>query len=223
MGLLAGCMDRSISGPQAGAVGPTAVMMVPQGAPALGLLGGNNSDDASSDFTYNSSWGGVLYVGGQLVVLPDHSVCDPAKSSYGPGTWDSPCTPLNGTLKIHAEVKTANGRTWVDFTPALRFVPSKNESDWVMIYMSTPSARNSKDLSKFNILYSSAIGSLGIDETVQDASLRTYVYKSAGISYRRIKHFSGYNVSAGFWDPNCEAGPDGNCIDDGSGIGGGGR
>jgi hypothetical protein len=36
----------------------------------------------------------------------------------------------------------------------------------------------------------------GIDESVEDSSLRTYV-SHTGYAYRRIKHFSGYNLTAG--------------------------
>jgi hypothetical protein len=46
-----------------------------------------------------------------------------------------------------------------------------------------------------NILWSPAIGVPGIDESLEDPSLRTYVL--GGYAYRRIKHFSGYNVTSG--------------------------
>jgi hypothetical protein len=48
-----------------------------------------------------------------------------------------------------------------------------------------------------SILWSPAIGVPGIDESLEDPSLRTYVSPWSGYAYRRIKHFSGYNVTSG--------------------------
>jgi len=46
-----------------------------------------------------------------------------------------------------------------------------------------------------SILWSPAIGIPGIDESLEDPTQRTYV--AGGYAYRRIKHFSGYNVTSG--------------------------
>jgi hypothetical protein len=52
-------------------------------------------------------------------------------------------------------------------------------------------------LSRFNILYAPTVGATTVDETVSDATLRTYVDTSMGISLRRIKHFSAYEQGYG--------------------------
>jgi hypothetical protein len=44
------------------------------------------------------------------------------------------------------------------------------------------------------ILWSSAIGIPGIDESLEDPTLRTRINRGAGVLQRRIKHFSGYNI-----------------------------
>ena len=201
--VIAGCHDNIVSVPQASSSAPASMMMIPEGAPRLSLLSNpvNNND---VDFTVKPE-GGVFFIGNHAVVFPARSICDPAKSSYGPGTWDSPCEPISAPLKIHATVRTAKLGTWVDFSPSIRFVPSNNSKKWVWIYMSTPSVVGARDLSKYAILFAPAIGAPGIDESVSDASLRSYVDTFGGMTVRRIKHFTGYMTSSGrTCDPSIE-------------------
>jgi len=182
-----------IEAPQAAA--PAPMSLAPQGRPHLDLVGGL-PDSASVDFVISPN-GGIVDLGNHAVVFPANSVCDPATSSYGPGTWDAPCSPLQAPIKVHAEVRRTNGQTAVDFTPSLRFVPSNDPARWVWLVLYTPSAVGKSDLSGFNILWESAPGAPAIDETPLDSSLRTYIDTWQGLSLRRIKHFSGY-VEGGY-------------------------
>lgn len=203
MVVIAGCQDSVVSAPQSASATPVTMMMAPSGSPQLSLAG-KSKDNDDVDFTVTDK-GGIFLVGNHAVVFPAHSICDPAKSSYGPSTWDSPCTALKGSLKIHATVRTAKLGTWVDFTPALRFVPSNDSRDWVYMYMYSPNVVGAKDVSKYSILYAPAIGAKGIDDAPSDASLRTYVDTWGGVTMRRIKHFSGYvGVSGRSCDPQTE-------------------
>ena len=192
---LAGCREGVVS-PVAGpieapqAAAPAPMSLAPQGRPHLDLVGGL-PDSASVDFVISPN-GGIVDLGNHAVVFPANSVCDPATSSYGPGTWDAPCSPLQAPIKVHAEVRRTNGQTAVDFTPSLRFVPSNDPARWVWLVLYTPSAVGKSDLSGFNILWESAPGAPAIDETPLDSSLRTYIDTWQGLSLRRIKHFSGY-------------------------------
>ena len=197
---LAGCREgvvspaeRPIEAPQA--VAPAPMSLAPQGHPTLDLVGGL-PDSASVDFDISPN-GGIFDLGNHAVVFPAQSVCDPATSSYGPGTWDTPCTALQTSIRVHAEVRRVNGQTAVDFTPSLRFVPSTNPARWVWLVMYTPSAIGSSDLSGFNILWESTFGGATVDETLSDSSLRTYVDTWQGTSLRRIKHFTGYALTDG--------------------------
>ena len=197
---LAGCREGVVSpaagpieAPQASA--PAPMSAAPQGHPTLDLVGGL-PDSASVDFVVGPN-GGIFDAGNHAVVFPAQSICDPATSSYGPGTWDSPCNPLQTSISIHAEVRRVNGQTSVDFTPSLRFVPSDNPARWVWLVMYTPTAVGSSDLGDFNILWTSALGAPAVDETPTDSSLRTYVDTWQGTSLRRIKHFSGYISGSG--------------------------
>lgn len=149
-------------------------------------------DSTSADFTVTPT-GGTFRMGKHAIWFPAYGICDPVTSSYGMGTWDQPCTPLNRSIQIRAEVRNIDGREWVDFTPALRFVPASRYDRWVWIYMRADDALDpTRDV---NILYTPGFGQEGIDESLDDATLRPYV--SGGYVYRRIKHFSGYMVASG--------------------------
>ena len=197
---LAGCRDDVVS-PVASPIeapftAPAPVSLAPQGRPTLDLNGGS-PDSTSTDFYVGPS-GGIFFTGNHAVVIPSQSVCDPATSSYGPSTWDSPCSLIQAPLRVHAEVRRANGKVWVDFTPSLRFAPSSNPAKWVWMVMYTPSATGSNvDLSTYNILWAETLGGRTVDETLTDSSLRTYVDTLSGVSLRRIKHFSGYAYAEG--------------------------
>lgn len=214
--LIAGCMEQTVSAPQT-SVAPTTTMMAPESMPQLGSSG-SSGNNISSDFTI-SPWGGTYLVGNHAVTIPANAVCDPDKSSYGPGTWDSPCKTIKSGLKIHAEVKTAaNGQVWVDFSPNIRFAPSNDPSDWAYIWIWTPGAVGASNVANFNIFYTSSIGGAVVDESTQDASLRTMVDTHFGVVMRRIKHFSGYTSSGRASD--CTPGVDPDCYDSPNGIGG---
>lgn len=199
--VLAGCRDGVVSAPASPALAPPAaapapMSLAPQGRPSLSLSG-SLPDSTSVDF-YVGPNGGIFYAGDHAVVFPSGSVCDPATSTYGPGTWDSPCPLLQTSLKVHAEVRRRDGQTWVDFTPALRFAPSNYSSRWVWLVMYTPDAKGATgDLSRFNIFYAPTLDGTPIDETTTDATLRTYVDTWLGISLRRVKHFSAYEQGYG--------------------------
>jgi hypothetical protein len=207
LAVVAGCRDggRSPAGPfeAPSLAAPAPISRAPEGRPTLDLIGGA-PDSTAADFVVGPN-GGAFFIGNHAVVIPSQSVCDPATSSYGPDSWDSPCSTLQSTLRVHAEVRRADGMVWVDFQPSLRFAPSTNPARWVWIVMFTPSATGADaDLSKFNILWANRIGGATVDETLTDATLRTYVDTFSGVSLRRIKHFSGYAYAEGRCDPGAE-------------------
>ncbi len=196
LAVLAGCRDNGVSPVALANDQPASMMLAPEGRPSLSLSGTSVSD-ATTDFNVGPR-GGVFYVGNHAVVFPANSICDPARSSYGAGTWDDACALLRKPLTIHAVVRSQNGRSWVDFSPELRFAPSDNPSSWVWMYMRTPQTVGAAgDLSRFSILYAASIGGAMENDAASDPSLRTYVDTRGGLSFRRIKHFSGYTASSG--------------------------
>jgi hypothetical protein len=185
--VMAACAD--------GSVAPTLQESLPGGAPRPSIIVNSMAADASSaDFTVTTS-GGYFRMGKHGIYFPARAICDPATSGYGREFWDKDCEVLRGQVNIHAELRQQDGREWIDFSPELRFKPSALLSEWVWIYMRTDAAALPDP--SLSILWSPAIGVPGIDESLQDATLRTFVSPWSGYAYRRIKHFSGYNVTSG--------------------------
>ena len=154
------------------------------------------SDSLSADITVTPT-GGWFRLGNHGIFFPDHAICDPATTAYGHEHWDAPCEPLDEPIQIHAEVRTQDGRSWVDFTPSLRFVPSADSTQWVQIYLYSDAAFDPDNLPDLTILWSETIGGEAIDESLDDSTLRTFVDVEQGIAFRRIKHFTGYSISSG--------------------------
>ena len=175
----------------------------PAGAPSLDVIVNSIApDSASADFTVTPS-GGMFVLGAHAVYFPANSICDPEVSSYGPGEWDAPCTPLDRPIDIHAEMRrTADGQSWLDFTPSLRFVPSDdpNAAVWVLMKLNTDA--NAENYRSRRILWAPNFldSSSEVEESVQDPSLRSFIDLERDIVFRRIKHFSGYVAGDGFDD-----------------------
>ncbi len=202
--LLAGCADSEVAGPgfEASPWSHLPVGRAPVGIPSPDIIMHSVADDSlSAEFTVTPT-GGVFHLGPHAIYLPAHSICDPATSTYGPTEWDAPCNVLTAPIRFRAEIREFEGRSWVDFTPAVRFVPTNEPANAVWLYMKTSSLSTNPDsaykmLSRLSVLYSPFLGAPGIDEAKTDASLATFVWLEGGIAFRRIKHFSGYNIYTG--------------------------
>lgn len=195
------------------------------GAPSLDFNSGALfSGFRSTSFTVTSA-GGSFQVGNSYAVnFPPNSICDPATSSYGPGTWDDPCTTLSDgqSITITATYAFTNSGLAVDFSPALRFNPDTKVTISTSAYALSLTifapyfAANPSALHFLGIYYSPSLGGQGQTDAGRDASLVTHVNLSTGLVWRRIKHFSGYNVLTGL---PCDPSPDDpDCVDDGGPI-----
>ena len=189
MGVLEGCRDNLVAPAAAPSAAPAAAVLAPAGHPSLSLNG--SGQDGTADFTVDPR-GGVFFVGNHAVVFPANSICDPATSGYGDDLWDAPCATISAPIQIHA---VARGGA-VDFTPELRFAPSSNPTRWVWVVMYTPQAKGSSN-ANVSILFAPALDAPPVNDALSDPTLRTYVDKQSGVSFRRIKHFSGYIISTG--------------------------
>src|SRR5262245_7275499 len=147
---------------------------------------------SSTTITY-TPWDG-LYASlgsGNVLYIPSGGVCDPATSSYGVGKWDQACTAASKPITITVQNWLDDqGHPYVQFQPALRFVPGT----FVVLYIAHNKAVHHRPA---RIVYCPDGGSC-IDEAKTDLTLFT-LHWSGGL-YRRIKHFSGYNVAAGLDD-----------------------
>ena len=176
------------------AVAPTqGRIAMPADAPSLDVIMNSTAPDSTSaDFTVTPS-GGMFVLGKHAVYFPDHSICDPATSGYGPESWDAPCTTLEAPIDFHAEIRSdGNGGAWVDFTPSVRFAPEQNV--WIM--MKTGVEANESNVRGLALLWAPGLESAErVNEAAFDPSLKTYVDMQRSIVFRRIKHFSGYIVA----------------------------
>jgi hypothetical protein len=158
----------------------------------------SNRDDQLDEltFTVDPRVSRTYAFGRNWIYFPDYSICDPATSTYGLGTWDTPCEPLRKPIQVTVRWKHRGGHGYVEFEPDLRFVPSSSLRDWVILAIYDRKPLDSED---YAILWDAPNGKL-IDESRTDPTLRAYVDRHDNTVYRRIKHFSGYMIAAGFTD-----------------------
>ncbi|AHG90237.1 hypothetical protein J421_2700 [Gemmatirosa kalamazoonensis] len=179
---LAACSDSSVSSvePSANALKPSGVRMT---------IASTSVTTATLFPQYDNVY---VSVEGHRIVIPAYSICAVGVSGYGPGYWNAPCAPQTApiTFVITTSVNT-DGSSRVTVQPDVRFAPGKT----VMAYMKD--AVGARTAGSF-IAYCNLLGC--VDEGQTDPQMTTYRDASQGIIYRRLKHFSGYNVVFGFGD-----------------------
>ena len=112
---------------------------------------------------------------------------------YGPGVWDDLCALSKVPVVVIAKSwMDAKGHPHVDFSRDLRFAPLGDKRASAELYLKDKSADTTATLS---ILYCNEKGC--IDESRGDSSMVTQRDRQQGYLFRRIKHFSGYQVSTG--------------------------
>jgi hypothetical protein len=206
---LAACSDGT-TGPQA----TEARALSPSSSPAFDFGGGGRQfGDQTSDFTVTSR-GGSFSVNGLFTLdFPENSVCNPDRSSYGNGEWDKSCSTLRTgeSIKVKAKIRLSATGISVDFSPELRFSPSTTVVISTDVFANVLQANSSyfaahhSALSFLAMSYSPSLGGPTIADYASDASLITHVNLGSGKVWRRIKHFSGYNVTNG---DSCSPSPD---------------
>ena len=160
---------------------------------ARGRSGGGKDDLDETTLTIDPSESRTYAFGRNWIYFPAYSICDPATSGYGIGTWDLPCEPLRTPIQIQVRWKHKGGHGWVEFEPNLRFVPASRVQNWVILAIYDRKPFDSDD---YRILWETKSGKL-IDEAATDPTLRAYIDRRDNTVYRRIKHFSGYLVAGG--------------------------
>jgi len=174
--------------------------------------------------------GGTYHVGDFDIVVPAGAVCDPATTKYGPRYWDDDCAPALRSVTVNVTARKVGHRVSVDFEPDLRFRPS---AGWVVIQTSSYAdlltsaevrrqSPQSSYFENFAILYVPTGGRSQINEarTTGDGSMITHVDLRTGLVWRRVKHFSGYLVTAGQKCDPSVTGLDPVCQVDDGGLGG---
>jgi hypothetical protein len=173
---LAGACADSVSA-------PTSEVSVKAKAPAA-----YNIVIGVTTFVY-SPWTGVTQrLGDHLIEIPAGAICDPLTSGYGQAFWDAPCTAVSHPITITATTfADIDGHPYVDFEPALRFVPTKE----VNLYLRDGRRPKGYQLA----IWYCAVDGICVNEADTDPSLETS--RVGKIFSRRLKHFSGYNIVPG--------------------------
>jgi hypothetical protein len=190
--LLVACSDAPSSAPET-----SVALATPRAAVYIDYLD-TTSAVKSADITVTPQ-GGWFQLGKHGVYFPANSICDPNQTRYGVTEWDKTCRTIKKPIQIHAELDSAAG-SWIIFTPDLRFRPSDNQDNWVYLFMYTNEIEGTIQppevvANKWKINWLPGGGLPPVDESIGDNTLKTRQHKNTGYVYRRVKHFSGYQVS----------------------------
>ena len=181
------------------------------GGPASYSEGANDSAEAvARTVTFIlSPAGGVAKIGGYTLGYPANAVCDPSVTAYGPEEWHNPCVTLEEPITITGKYWYQDGRLHADFSPDIRFDPSKTVVIATYVKELVGLSITTEVSSAFSMWYSTRVGDLRyfIDDGAVDPDVATRFGETEGVSNgrvsRRVYHFSGYFVREGLW---CEEG-----------------
>jgi hypothetical protein len=160
----------------------------------------------SLNVTFDPSVDQHIALGPNRIDIPANAVCEVGKSGYGPTYWNLPCTPETKSVTLTITVTGAGTDTAsVDFQPAMRFNPARVVTLNFFVSSLTKAATRNWD-----ILYCSSTtsgtsgkGSGGsgtgggkkcVNEALTDHDLSTHADYANSSLFRRIKHFSVYQV-----------------------------
>lgn len=169
--------------------------------------GRNNATDSvwSKSFVVDPTQPTTIRAGDHSVYFPANSICD-LSSSYGEDQWDQPCTPATTPITITATWSSKLGHAFIQFSPSMRFVPTNDPSQYVMLTM--------KDYYSlvpgytYPIFWQRPSDGEFVDESATDATLAATNDLVGNKATRRVKHFSGYLVGVSevcdaYTDPSC--------------------
>ena len=190
--------------------------VMPSGAHVSSARVNRQVEDNAGTLTFTlSPWGGMVRIGAFTVFYPASAVCDPNRSGYGPTEWQKPCPTLRRPITIQAKFWVdAAGVAYADFSPDIRFDPSKRVT--LLTYIPDVRGVTLTDAirAQYSISYTVSNGQdrFFVDDGATDPALATFFGtqrdgSANGIAWRRIYHFSGYYVRSGKAcdesDPEC--------------------
>ena len=132
-------------------------------------------------------------VGPHWVYIPAGALCAPG-TSYGASEWDKDCESATEPLTMGVTWTEVDGRGVVEFATDVRFKPTTESLKAVYLYMQ----ESQLAMGKYAVLWRDATGTW-TDESKADRSLRAFRVGGEWVG-RRLKHFSGYNVSLGLFE-----------------------
>ncbi len=177
-------------------------------APASASLNAATSGSYSTTFNIPARGGSVDVVIAALGSQPIFTLQFPADAvCSGPESATGPCDPVGHTVRVTATYANVNGHQGVDFTPEMRFDPAKVVTLSTMRLASTVFAMRTQKHPNWNaltILFTPDAGATLVNDALSDPSVITYIDLRTGLVWRRVKHFSGYNIGFGNCDPTVD-------------------
>lgn len=160
---------------------------------------GANASEIKFSFTRSA---GRTQLGDFTLTWEENSVCERDNSGYG---WDffwKPCEAENEDVEMTARVWTADGRTYVDFYPDIRFSPDRNVTLSAIRPELVGRSLTLSLMLKYSIYYTYRLGDTRyfIDEAWFDPEQRTRFNTLTGEVSREIRHFSGFVIRTGVED-----------------------
>jgi len=182
--LVAACADGPTTPGVAGSALPSTIVL-------------SRQDSGSGNFTIDPNDRLTVIIGDHRLTIPKGAVCDPSTTVYAKDQWDAPCTPASAPIAMHVDWSVVNGKSEIQFSPDLRFVPTESSkpNDWVVLELRHPSALDAQ--TSYQILWKDVTTGEWVDEAQGDASLRAWTDRNENRIKRRLKHFSGYQGSIG--------------------------
>ena len=166
--------------------------------------------DGTYRVTFDPKQNQVFSLGPNRLEIPAYAVCALGVTSYGATFWNAPCAPQTAPVQLTVTVKNAaSDNPSVDFQPAMRFSPDKvvqiffyvpnvsqtDAKNWVITYC--PNAGSGSISTSTSGSGSSGSGGC-VNEALADPDLQTFVDYNANVLFRRLKHFSRYEVDSGW-------------------------
>jgi hypothetical protein len=124
--------------------------------------------------------------------IPAGVICDPSTTRYGREEWDKPCKVATKKFTMTVVYKQGRHAPEVRLQPDVRFAPSVDPLRWVTLSMKLYG--NMDPMESYNILWYNS--GQWVDESKTDPSLRPVEDRVLNRVTRRLKHFSGYSVTA---------------------------
>jgi hypothetical protein len=133
-----------------------------------------------------------VQAGGNRLRIPAGVICDPSTTRYGKDEWDKPCKVAARKFTLTVQYKLGNDAPEIRLQPDIRFAPSVDPTRWVTLSMKVYDRMD--PLESYNILWYNS--GRWVDESKTDPSLRPFEDRAFNRVTRRLKHFSGYSVTA---------------------------
>jgi hypothetical protein len=164
--------------------------------------------DGTYTFAINPQVDQVVTLGQNRVVLPANSVCAIGTSGYASSLWDNGCNPQKKAFNLKVTVAgSGTDNAGVDFQPAMRFNPTKTVTmymyvpsldpatpySWTIFYCPTPDGKPGRSLGTAQMRQDPNC----VDESLTDPSLKVGADYPNHLLFRRLKHFSAYQIERG--------------------------